>query len=109
MEAMREELAIAENIAELDRRVSELSVQYNEHLGKWLALYESTQGMVLRQADSPEGPWSSAKTLISRAQVPDIYGGYMYPHQTDGNLYWVATSWHSYNAVVYKTDLAKVF
>ena len=93
----------------LDGRVSELSVQYNEHLGKWLALYESTQGMVLRQADSPEGPWSSAKTLISRAQVPDIYGGYMYPHQTDGNLYWVATSWHSYNAVVYKTDLAKVF
>ncbi|WP_408925806.1 DUF4185 domain-containing protein [Corynebacterium sp. YSMAA1_1_F7] len=93
----------------LDGRVSELSVQYNKHLGKWLALYETTQGMVLRQADRPEGPWSSEKTLISRAQVPDIYGGFMYPHQTDGNLYWVATSWNSYNAVVYKTDLAKVF
>ncbi|WP_459612103.1 DUF4185 domain-containing protein [Corynebacterium urogenitale] len=93
----------------LDGRVSELSVQYNEHLGAWLALYESTEGIVIRKADSPEGPWSAKKTLVSRLEVPDLYGAFMYPHQVDSNLYWVATTWSNYNAMVMKTDLNQVF
>lgn len=93
----------------LDGRVSELSVQYNQHLGAWLAVYEDPSGIVIRKSDAPEGPWSSPVTLISRVQAPDIYGGYMYPFQVDDNLYWVATTWQSYNAAVYRTDLDKVF
>ena len=93
----------------LDGRVGELSVQYNQHLGAWLALYESTEGIVIRKADSPEGPWSAKKTLVSKTQEVDLYAPFMYPHQVDGNLYWVATTWSSYNPQVLKTDLSKVF
>lgn len=93
----------------LDGRVSEVSVQYNEHLGGWLALYESNEGMVIRKAGSPQGPFSEKKVLVNRAQAPDIYGGYMYPHQAGKNLYWVSTTWSTYNAMVFRTDLDQVF
>ncbi|HIW95547.1 MAG TPA: DUF4185 domain-containing protein [Candidatus Corynebacterium gallistercoris] len=89
--------------------VSELSVQYNDHLGAWLALYETPGGIVVRKADTPQGPWTDATTLVSKTKVPDLYGGYMYPHQVDNNLYWVATTWQSYNAALYRTDLDAVF
>lgn len=93
----------------IDGRVSELSVMYNDQIEAWLALYETTEGIVIRKADSPEGPWSDKHTLVSRTQVPDLYGGYMFPHQVNNSLYWVGTSWAQYNAVVFKTDLNAVF
>lgn len=89
--------------------VSELSVQYNQHLGAWLALYETPSGIVLRKAETPQGPWTDPTTLVSKTKVPDLYGGYMYPHQVDNNLYWVATTWQSYNAALYRTNLDEVF
>ena len=93
----------------IDGRVSELSVMYNDQIGAWLSLYETSEGIVIRKADSPEGPWSDKHTLVSRTQVPDLYGGYMFPHQVNNTLYWVGTSWAQYNAMVFKTDLNAVF
>jgi hypothetical protein len=95
----------------LDGRVSELSVQYNAQRGKWLAMYESDEGIVLREAPSPTGPWGGKHTVVSRAQVPDIYGSFMLPHQAptaDGKLYFVATSWAGYNTTMMRTDLNAV-
>lgn len=93
----------------LDGRVSELSVMYHPEQDAWLALYEAPQGVVVRKAATPEGPWSAPTTLVSRAQLGDLYGAFMFPHQVDENLYWVATTWKDYNPVVYKTDLGRVF
>ena len=93
----------------LDGRVSELSVMYHPKQKAWLALYEAPQGVVVRKADKPEGPWTAPKTLVSRVELGDLYGAFMFPHQVDNNLYWVATTWKDYNPVVYKTDLTKVF
>ncbi|WP_295646635.1 DUF4185 domain-containing protein [uncultured Corynebacterium sp.] len=93
----------------LDGSVSELSVIYHPKQKAWLATYEAPQGVVVRKAQSPEGPWSSPKTLISRAELGDLYGAFMFPHQVDNDLYWVATTWRDYNPVVYRTDLSKVF
>ena len=39
----------------LDGIVSELSVQYNPNVGKWLALYGAPWGIVVRAADAPTG------------------------------------------------------
>lgn len=89
----------------MDGRVSELSVQYNNFLGAWLTIYESDEGMVLRVAPTPQGPWGPKHTLVSRRNAPDIYGGYMYPHQVNNSLYWVSTTWSSYNAILFRTDL----
>ena len=93
----------------LDGSVSELSVIYHPKQKAWLATYEAPQGVVVRKAQSPEGPWSPPKTLISRAELGDLYGAFMFPHQVDNDLYWVATTWRDYNPVVYRTDLSKVF
>lgn len=45
----------------------------------WLALYEAQQGVVIRKAASPEGPWSAPTTPVSRAQIGDLYGPFMFP------------------------------
>lgn len=102
---------VSEATTVLDGRVSELSVQYNTQRGKWLTMYESTEGIVLREAASPTGPWGPKKTVVSRAQVPDIYGAFMLPNQSptpDGKLYFVATSWTGYNTTMMRTDLNAV-
>ena len=72
---------VSEATTVLDGRVSELSVQYNAQRRSWLAMYESTEGIVLREAASPTGPWGPKKTVVSRAQVPDIYGAFILPNQ----------------------------
>lgn len=95
----------------IDGRVSELSVQYNEHRGSWLAMYESTEGIVLRESAYPTGPWGPKRTVISKLQVPDAYGAFMLPHQApedDGKLYFVATTWSGYNTAMLRTDLDAV-
>lgn len=95
----------------LNGRVSELSVQYDEHRGTWLAMYESTEGIVLREATSPTGPWSSKKTVVSRLQVPDAYGSFMLPTQDPADpstLYFVMTTWSGYNTAMMRTDLDRV-
>lgn len=101
--------SMSDAVPAIDGQVSELSVSYNKEVGAWLALYGTPTGIVLRKADNPQGPWGEKKLLVSNTQVFDLYGGFMYPHQVDGNLYWVATTWSSYNAMVFKTDLKQVF
>lgn len=82
-----------------------MHVHFNEHLGRWVAMYENASGIVLRQADSLEGPWEPAKTVISRLQSPDIYGAFPFPQQSGKDLYFVATQWSGYNPTVFRTDL----
>ena len=91
----------------IDAPVAELSVQFNPHLGKFVAMYLDRSGIVLRTADSLEGPWSPAKTVVSMLQVPGIYGGFMYP-STDPNdrfLYFITSEWGPYQPTVMRTDL----
>jgi|GEM_PF-1345249 len=49
-----------------DRCVGELSVTWNSALGKWLMLYGCWQGMVVRIASAPWGPWSAPVTILGR-------------------------------------------
>jgi hypothetical protein len=58
------------------------------------------------------GMWTTnyAQAVVSRAQVPDIYGAFMLPDHApgpDGKLYFVATSWAGYNTMM-RTDLTAV-
>ncbi|NLG56190.1 MAG: DUF4185 domain-containing protein, partial [Rhodococcus sp.] len=86
--------------------VSELSVQWNDYLGKYVAMYtEPTRGLVIRQADNLEGPWSGMQTLLNQALLPGLYGGFMHPW-TDGRyLHFVVTTWNRYNVIYMRTDL----
>lgn len=86
--------------------VSELAVQWNDYLNKYVAMYTSAEGsLVIRQADHPEGPWSGTQTILSGALLPSLYGGFMHPWSTGDTLEFVATTWDRYNVIYMQTDL----
>lgn len=90
---------------------SELSTVWNEHLGKYTAMYSSGfDSVVMRTADSPEGPWSDATTLIDYSMLPGVYGAFMHPWALEGkDLYYLVTTWNAYNVFLVRTDLDSVF
>ncbi|MDH6678471.1 hypothetical protein M2284_002674 [Rhodococcus sp. LBL1] len=92
----------------LDAPVSELSVQWNDYLKKYVAMYSDVEGLKVRFADRPEGKWSGSQTLISSATLPGLYGGFMHPWSKDKDLYFVLTTWDRYNVIYMRTDLTNM-
>lgn len=90
----------------IDSPVSELSVQWNDYLGKYVAMYTDLTGLVIRQADNLQGPWSGTQTILSGILVPSIYGGFMHPWTSGQYLDFVATTWDRYNVIQFRTDLS---
>jgi hypothetical protein len=101
--------------------VSEMSVQYNEYLGKYVLLYgDSANKMVLRMSDTPEGTWSAPVTLATAAQYPQLYAPMINPWSStdllrkgDGvtvedprYLFWNMSEFGPYNVISMRTDLA---
>ncbi len=101
--------------------VSEMSVQYNDYLDKYVVLYgNGSNNVVLRTADTPEGPWSDPVTIATSLQYPGLYAPMIHPlsgtgqlKRADGtgtpdfsNLYWNMSIWGNYNVVLMQTDLS---
>ncbi|MFC4756101.1 DUF4185 domain-containing protein [Dietzia aurantiaca] len=93
----------------LPRPVEELSVAYNEHLDKYVALTSMASGVVsMRVADEPQGPWSEPQTLVNRRMFPNAYAPMIHPESitSDGNyLYYALSTWDAYNVFLLRTDL----
>lgn len=53
-----------------------LSVHWNAHAGKYLAIYSAGANIVMRSADAPEGPWSN-ETFVAKPMAP-VGGGDVY-------------------------------
>lgn len=98
--------------------VSEMSVQYNDYLKKYVVLYgNGNNDVILRTADQPEGPWSDPVTIATSARYPGLYAPMIHPWSGSGklvdnngqadvnNLYWDMSLWGNYNVVLMKTDL----
>ncbi|MEE2056587.1 DUF4185 domain-containing protein [Rhodococcus artemisiae] len=97
---------LAQAVPVIPSPVSELSVQWNDYLGKYVAMYtDATNSLVIRQADRPEGPWSGTQTILSGVLVPSLYGGFMHPWTSGQYLDFVATTWDRYNVIQFRTDL----
>ncbi|UUO03532.1 DUF4185 domain-containing protein [Mycolicibacterium novocastrense] len=94
-------------------QVSEMSVQYNKQLNKYVVLHgDQFNNIVLRTSDTPQGTWSKPKVLMKQ-QPGGIYAPMMHPWSpstqgTGTDLYWNLSVWDSYNVVMMKTDLSKV-
>ncbi|MGE2834329.1 DUF4185 domain-containing protein [Mycobacterium sp. SMC-4] len=94
-------------------RVSELSVQYNEYLGKYVTLYgDQFNNIVMRTSDTPEGEWSEATVLMGQ-QSGGIYAPMLHPWSpstagTGSDLYWNLSLWSEYNVMLMRTDLSKL-
>ena len=98
----------------INSTVSELSVTWSEHLGRFIALYNNrANNIVMAQAESPEGPWSGEDILVSNRQVPSLYGAFTHPWspavEADGNeLYYTMSTWDAYNVFLMRTDLSDI-
>lgn len=93
--------------------VSEMSVQYNEYLKKYVVLYgDQANRIVMRTSDTPEGLWSDA-TILMNQQTGGIYAPMLHPWSpsTEGvgsKLYWNLSLWSEYNIMLMETDLSKL-
>lgn len=94
-------------------QVSEMSVQYNKQLKKYVVLYgDQFNNIVMRTSDTPQAGWSSAKVLMGQ-QNGGIYAPMLHPWSpstmgTGTDLYWNLSLWSQYNVMLMKTDLTKV-
>jgi len=99
--------------------VSEMSVQYNDYLDKYVVLYgNGANNVIMRTADTPEGPWSDPITLATSIQYPGLYAPMIHPWSGTGKLtdshgdadistlYWNMSLWGNYNVVLMETDLS---
>jgi hypothetical protein len=100
-------------VANPGNTVSEMSVQYNDYLNKYVVLYgDQFNNIVIRTSDSPEGAWSTATTILTQ-QTGGIYAPMMQPWSpstmgTGSDLYWNLSLSSEYNLMLMHTDLSKV-
>ncbi|KAA0917345.1 DUF4185 domain-containing protein [Dietzia sp. ANT_WB102] len=101
---------IADASKVLPSPASELSTMWNEHLGKFTAMYsQGYNSVVMRTADRPEGPWSPPTVLIDYSVLPGVYGAFMHPWAQEDDLYYLVTTWNAYNVFLVRTRLSEVF
>ncbi|WP_318533264.1 DUF4185 domain-containing protein [Actinoalloteichus fjordicus] len=79
--------------------VGELSVLYNEHLRRWVALYldESRAAIVARTAPAPNGPWTGGRIVAHGQDFGGLYGAFLHPASTGRELYFAMSQWTPYH------------
>jgi len=91
--------------------VGELSVVWNDYLGRWIMTYlRDGDGAVIREGINPWGPWGDPITLVGATDVPGPYAPFMAPNYTsDGGrtIYFGLSIWDPYNVFWYKAELSK--
>lgn len=80
--------------------------------GTWVMAYLDTArgAIVTRTAKAPQGAWSSAKTRLTGAQLPNLYGGFIDPYSTKSNLRMSVSTWQRTNTgqtIRYDTSILK--
>ncbi|WP_278313309.1 DUF4185 domain-containing protein [Lolliginicoccus levis] len=88
-------------------QVSEMSVAWNEHLGKYIALYTNDIGsVVIRTADQPQGPWSAPEAIMTASAFPGgLYAPYIHPWSSGDELFFAVSLWSEYNVMLMRTTL----
>jgi hypothetical protein len=88
--------------------VSELSVQFNSHFGRWIMTYfdERRAAIILRDSPSLTGPWTGQKILVKGSDYLALYGGYIHPWFNDRDkMYFAMSQWRPYNVFFMRADL----
>ncbi|NPV52397.1 MAG: DUF4185 domain-containing protein [Firmicutes bacterium] len=92
--------------------VGELSVLYNNYLGRWIITYlnEYTGDIEVREAANPWGPWSDPEILVDHILYGGIYAPFMVPAYVgdDGRIvYFTMSMWGPYNVFWMKATMVK--
>ncbi|UPG67961.1 DUF4185 domain-containing protein [Gordonia hongkongensis] len=65
----------------------EMSVQWNDYLGKYISLASQDVGVTLRTADNPWGPWTSGEIVAPSVDPYTGYAPYIHPWSKGSTLY----------------------
>ena len=93
-----------------DAPVGELSVAWNSYLDRWIMTYlnEFRRAIVIREAPELTGPWSEPLELVSGDDYPSLYGAYLHPLASDGEvIYFNMSQWGPYNVLLMRASLVK--
>ncbi|GAC70620.1 DUF4185 domain-containing protein [Gordonia soli] len=84
----------------------ELSVAYNDYLGKYVSL-ATKNGVVLRTADNPWGPWSSGETVVPENNPYSGYAPYIHPWSKGNTLYFTYSIYLGYQVYLMRLPLRR--
>jgi hypothetical protein len=90
--------------------VGELSVAWNSYAGGWIMTYldEIRRAIVLREAPDLTGPWSDPIEAVSADDYPSLYGAFLHPWGSDGDvIYFNMSQWGPYNVRLMRARLVK--
>lgn len=90
--------------------VGELSVAWNEYLGRWIMTYldEFKRAIVIRDAETLTGAWSEPIEMVSADDYPSLYGAYLYPSASQGEtIYFNMSQFGPYNVLLMRARLVK--
>lgn len=90
--------------------VGELSVIWNEYLGRWIMTYldEFKRAIVIRDAEDLTGPWGEPIEMVSADDYPSLYGAFLYPSASRGEvIYFNMSQFGPYNVLLMRARLVK--
>jgi hypothetical protein len=90
----------------------EMSVKYNGWLQRYVMTYLDTrkQGVVIREAPAPWGPWSAPVVIARGQEFPRLYGPFLAEGLEDNGgetIYYTLSQWDAYNVFWMRTKLTK--
>lgn len=95
----------------IDRPTGELSVAWNDYLGRWLmTTMADNADAVMYEGVTPVGPWSEPHVLYRQADLPGLYAPFMHPsYVADGGrtVYFGMSHWLPYNVFWHRVDLVR--
>jgi Domain of unknown function (DUF4185) len=91
----------------------ELSVLYNDYLGRWVMMYldENRAAVVMREAPRLTGPWSGQRVVVrggEGGEWPALYAPFIHPWSAasgEQDLYFAMSQWGPYNVFLLRTRL----
>ncbi|NDZ94466.1 DUF4185 domain-containing protein [Streptomyces sp. SID6673] len=85
----------------------ELSVAWNDYLGKYISLGTKDNGVVLRTADNPWGPWSSGEIVVPANDPYSGYAPFIHPWSKGSSLYFTYSIYTGYQVYLMRLPLNK--
>lgn len=93
----------------IDAPAGELSVRFDTDRNVWQISYlDTTQAaIVVREANSPQGEWSSGSPTVTVGDYPELYGGFLHPWSSGSELYFNISTWNDYNVYLVRATLSE--
>ncbi|ROZ99302.1 DUF4185 domain-containing protein [Gordonia sp. OPL2] len=85
----------------------ELSVAWNDYLGKYISLGTKDSGVVLRTADNPWGPWTSGEVVVPANNPYSGYAPFIHPWSKGNNLYFTYSIYTGYQVYLMRLPLRR--